>query len=223
MTYAEGVVVLIIILLMYRWGVHHGKTLYKAEVEVLKAELDNANLAIDILETKTQDTLGVGNGDGVSFVHGDYDSIKMCQKKLLEREELRRLPDLRWLELIPANPPEESVLLRNSKNQMLFSSNTSFHSSDFWKEDTWRYIPVSKLLSLPNLGLPPEVVGDKVKPFILEHMDDISEEDSHDEKKVLLDVYEKRYGVLPPFMSQEEKDKIVKAKFEEIYTSKYNP
>lgn len=34
-------------------------------------------------------TLGVGDGSGKLFVHGDYDSIKTVQKKLLELEELR--------------------------------------------------------------------------------------------------------------------------------------
>lgn len=42
------------------------------------------------LRTKTSVTLGIGNGHGNLFVHGDYDSIKAAQDKIFELEELRR-------------------------------------------------------------------------------------------------------------------------------------
>ena len=40
--------------------------------------------------TKHQCTIGVGDGSGELFLHGDYASVKECQKKLLELEELRQ-------------------------------------------------------------------------------------------------------------------------------------
>lgn len=33
--------------------------------------------------------LGVGDGDGYLFVEGNYESIKVCQEKLIELENLR--------------------------------------------------------------------------------------------------------------------------------------
>lgn len=41
------------------------------------------------LREKVGVTMGVGSGGGNSFVHGDYDSIKVLQGKLLEVERLR--------------------------------------------------------------------------------------------------------------------------------------
>ena len=41
------------------------------------------------LKEKVSVTMGVGSGGGNSFVHGDYDSIKVLQGKLLEMERLR--------------------------------------------------------------------------------------------------------------------------------------
>ncbi len=40
-----------------------------------------------------QITMGVGDGSGRLFVHGDRDSIKACQAKLLELEKLRAKSD----------------------------------------------------------------------------------------------------------------------------------
>jgi len=44
--------------------------------------------ALDKAEAKCAVTLGVGDGAGQLFVHGDYDSIKACQAKLLRLEKL---------------------------------------------------------------------------------------------------------------------------------------
>jgi hypothetical protein len=42
------------------------------------------------LEAKTQMALGVGDGSGQSFVHGDYESIKAAQKIIFDSEEKTR-------------------------------------------------------------------------------------------------------------------------------------
>jgi hypothetical protein len=48
-------------------------------------------LAEEIHEKENPEiTLGIGSGDGNSFVRGDYESIKLLQVKLLELERLRR-------------------------------------------------------------------------------------------------------------------------------------
>ena len=44
---------------------------------------------VERLRQMTSVSLGVGDGLGQLFVHGDYDSIKECQSKLLERGTLR--------------------------------------------------------------------------------------------------------------------------------------
>jgi len=41
------------------------------------------------LERKTSVSMGVGSGDGNLFVHGDYESIKAAQAKILELDRLR--------------------------------------------------------------------------------------------------------------------------------------
>ncbi len=55
----------------------------------LVVELSAARERIAELEAKTSMTMGVGNGDGNLFVHGDYDSIKAAQRIVLDNEELR--------------------------------------------------------------------------------------------------------------------------------------
>lgn len=45
---------------------------------------------IDALRAERGVTLGVGDGSGQLFVHGDYESIKACQKLILERDELKQ-------------------------------------------------------------------------------------------------------------------------------------
>ena len=47
---------------------------------------ENAKLREDNtrLNEKMSCQLGVGNGDGQLFVYGDYESIKECQRKLIE-------------------------------------------------------------------------------------------------------------------------------------------
>ncbi len=41
-------------------------------------------------EKNTYVTIGVGSGNGNNFVHGDYESVKILQFKLIELEKLRR-------------------------------------------------------------------------------------------------------------------------------------
>ena len=54
-----------------------------SDYEALQAECD-------ALRTKTRMSLGVGDGTGNLFVHGDYDSIKRVQELIFECERLRR-------------------------------------------------------------------------------------------------------------------------------------
>ena len=49
----------------------------------------NAKQGIERLASKTTVTMGVSNGAGQLFVHGDYDSIKAAQEIILERDQLR--------------------------------------------------------------------------------------------------------------------------------------
>src|SRR5690554_3459088 len=52
----------------------------------------------DALRAKTSLSLGVGDGNGNLFVHGDYDSIKRVQALIFECEELRKDAErYRWL------------------------------------------------------------------------------------------------------------------------------
>lgn len=44
---------------------------------------------IDALRAERECTLGVGDGSGQLFVSGNYDSIKACQRLILERDQLR--------------------------------------------------------------------------------------------------------------------------------------
>jgi hypothetical protein len=64
------------------------------EVVILLEEIDRLRQA----NPDHSCTLGVGCGDGELFVHGDYESIKACQKLILERSEfsaaLQRVQDL---------------------------------------------------------------------------------------------------------------------------------
>ncbi len=53
---------------------------YRQRIEGLERELKASREA----------SLGVGSGGGNLFVHGDYESIKVCQAKLLELEGVRR-------------------------------------------------------------------------------------------------------------------------------------
>lgn len=49
----------------------------------------DAGAELERLRKMTSMTLGVGDGSGSLYVHGDYDSIKACQAKLLEADALR--------------------------------------------------------------------------------------------------------------------------------------
>lgn len=57
--------------------------LHKLEARALKAEAE-----VERLRKKTEATMGVGNGGGQLFVHGDYESIKACQKIIFDKESL---------------------------------------------------------------------------------------------------------------------------------------
>jgi hypothetical protein len=53
-----------------------------ADMEKLRREMEK-------LKSMTAVTMGVGSGDGDLFVHGDYESIKVAQAIVLERDTLR--------------------------------------------------------------------------------------------------------------------------------------
>ena len=66
----------------------------KRKIQALTTELRALESAstkqeIERLASKTAVTMGVGNGAGQLFVHGDYDSIKAAQEIILERDQLR--------------------------------------------------------------------------------------------------------------------------------------
>lgn len=80
----------------------YSDALYSQEyVSALLADNEAKDKRIAELEAKTAMTMGVGNGGGSLFVHGDYDSIKAAHSIVFENESLRaklatpvRLPDL---------------------------------------------------------------------------------------------------------------------------------
>ncbi|MBN5198729.1 hypothetical protein JY494_04315 [Serratia marcescens] len=61
----------------------------QAKIIALLAELEAKDKRISELEAKTSMTMGVGDGSGSLFVHGDYDSIRAAQRIVLENEDLR--------------------------------------------------------------------------------------------------------------------------------------
>lgn len=65
-----------------RWQGHEWEEI----LEVSKLRERNAEL-----ELKTAMFMGVGNGHGRLFVHGDYESIKACQLKIINAERARQL------------------------------------------------------------------------------------------------------------------------------------
>ena len=101
---------------------------YKASQDALKSvtELWNEQRQrIATLEAKTSMTMGVGDGNGTLFVHGDYDSIKAVQRIVLENEELRaklatpvRLPK-RWNVSGQVNPPRIVEVQFEQQNRTL--------------------------------------------------------------------------------------------------------
>lgn len=54
--------------------------------------LDDLNVLMEVEDDSkdTNITIGVGDGTGQLFVHGNYESIKILQEKLLELEKLRQ-------------------------------------------------------------------------------------------------------------------------------------
>lgn len=60
-----------------------------AKVDELHAQLTALKEENEKLRIKTSVSLGVGDGQGNLFVHGDYDSIKTVQAKIFELEKLR--------------------------------------------------------------------------------------------------------------------------------------
>jgi len=60
-----------------------------AAILELLADNEAKDKRIAELEAKTAMTMGVGDGGGSLFVHGDYDSIKAAQSIVFENESLR--------------------------------------------------------------------------------------------------------------------------------------
>ncbi|HFI5325863.1 TPA: hypothetical protein ACGQSM_003696 [Serratia liquefaciens] len=58
-------------------------------VSALLADNEAKDKSIAELEAKTAMTMGVGDGGGSLFVHGDFDSIKTAQSIVFENESLR--------------------------------------------------------------------------------------------------------------------------------------
>lgn len=56
----------------------------------LRDECDALRAECDALRAKTSMSIGVGDGTGSLFVHGDYDSIKRVQALIFECEKLRK-------------------------------------------------------------------------------------------------------------------------------------
>lgn len=54
------------------------------------AEIEKLRNEVERLKSMTAVTMGVGQGDGKLFVHGDYESIKAAQDIVLERDKLRK-------------------------------------------------------------------------------------------------------------------------------------
>ncbi|MBH3164577.1 hypothetical protein I5N01_05490 [Serratia marcescens] len=72
------------------YGRHDFQPLYSQEyVSALLADNEAKDRRIAELEAKTAMTMGVGDGGGSLFVHGDYDSIKAAQHIVFENESLR--------------------------------------------------------------------------------------------------------------------------------------
>jgi hypothetical protein len=64
----------------------------------LRDECDALRAECDALRAKTSMSIGVGDGTGSLFVHGDYDSIKRVQALIFECEKLRKDAErYRWL------------------------------------------------------------------------------------------------------------------------------
>lgn len=70
----------------------------------LRDECDAFRAECDALRAKTSMSIGVGDGTGNLFVHGDYDSIKRVQALIFEREVL-----VKALELISDTDPDEGT------------------------------------------------------------------------------------------------------------------
>lgn len=75
---------------------HTGDLLQKWQKKAIRKAIKQAGRVVELerqlaeAKVKTEVTVGVGSGDGQLFVHGDYESVKAVQAKLLELESLRR-------------------------------------------------------------------------------------------------------------------------------------
>ena len=67
---------------------HDGSYVRYEDYDRAMARVDELKQEIERLASKTAVTMGVGNGAGQLFVHGDYDSIKAAQEIILERDKL---------------------------------------------------------------------------------------------------------------------------------------
>ena len=72
-----------------RSGVDH-LSLIDGEALIRLSDYETLQAECDALRDKIILSLGVGDGAGNLFVHGDYDSIKRVQELIFECEKLRR-------------------------------------------------------------------------------------------------------------------------------------
>uniref|UniRef100_UPI0035C72508 hypothetical protein n=1 Tax=Serratia quinivorans TaxID=137545 RepID=UPI0035C72508 len=71
------------------WLCDYLEAVSPVKIRALLADLEAKDKRIADMEAKTSMTMGVGDGSGSLFVHGDYDSIRAAQRIVLENEELR--------------------------------------------------------------------------------------------------------------------------------------
>ena len=83
-----------------------------AENAILRERLAAAERERDELRLKTAMTLGVGEGSGQLFVHGDYESIKACQRIIFEREAFWKKLDAMEIERDEANESARQAIER---------------------------------------------------------------------------------------------------------------
>lgn len=79
------------------WNVawkHAQKTFHAQSMQDMEKQIADLQAECDALRAKTNLSLGVGDGTGNLFVHGDYDSIKRVQALIFECEKLRKDVDI---------------------------------------------------------------------------------------------------------------------------------
>ena len=89
------------------------------QLDAVVKERDSLQAECETLLSKTEVTIGVGDGNGNLFVHGDYDSIKQVQALIFENEVLRRDAErYRWL-CEPKEWPDEVDAAIDCGNKVL--------------------------------------------------------------------------------------------------------